>query len=191
MTVPQRLCFSAHLSKCHLGTCWHIELSMLAFSTFEMHGSITLSESNSWMECASPILISKFNLQAIVLRKVPQTGNQSMARTPAFFAGKDPRASPLVSMIKTQNAESKIVGWDLKLVRILLTQFFSEFKEFVTNTITMSSGPKPMQNCLKYEMFQTDFDVCVNFRCVRWCHHKTVYLRLIYCRRVKYNHIYI
>ena len=29
MTVPQRLCFSAHLSKCHLGTCWHIELSML------------------------------------------------------------------------------------------------------------------------------------------------------------------
>ena len=36
----------------------------------------------------------------------------------------------------------------------------------------MSSGLRPMQNGLKFEMFQTDFDVCVNFRCVGLCRHK-------------------
>ena len=76
----------------------------------ELHGSIAFSES---VGCASPILVSTFNLQATILRKVPQTGNQSMASTPAFFAG-CLRTSPLHSMIKTQNVKSKIVGWHKK-----------------------------------------------------------------------------
>ena len=44
-----------------------------------------------------------------------------------------------------------------------------------------------MQSGLKYEMFQTDLDLCVNFRCVRCCHHKMVldlhiwYTTYIYC----------
>ena len=45
-----------------------------------------------------------------------------------------------------------------------------------------------MQNDLKYEMFQTYFGVCVNLRCVRWCHYKTVvYLTHIYCRNANDN----
>ena len=60
------------------------------------------------IECASPILIWTFILWAIVLRKVPQTGNSSMARTPAFFAD-CLRASPWHSVTKTQKAKSKIV----------------------------------------------------------------------------------
>ena len=94
-------------------TCWHIELSILGLCHLR----------NAWLNCLlwSPIRISKFNLQAIILRKVPQIGNQSMARTPAFFAGRL-RASPLHSMIKTQNAKSKIVGWHKKFVQFFLIQ---------------------------------------------------------------------
>ena len=67
----------------------------------------------------------------------------------------------------------------------LMTNFLIFDRNFVINTITISLGPRPMQNGLKYGMFQTDFDVCANFRCVRWCHHKTVlYLAHIHCRNV-------
>ena len=56
-----------------------------------------------------------------------------------------------------------------------------------------------MQNGLKYEMFQTDLDLCVNFRCVRCCHHKMVldlhilYTTYIYCMykcKNIYRHMY-
>ena len=106
MTVPQRLCVSLRSRQTAI---LPLNSAYWAFSTFEMHGSIAFSESSERIECASPILMSKFNLQAIILRKVPQTGNQSMAGTSAFFAGRL-RASPLLSMIKTQYAKSKIVG---------------------------------------------------------------------------------
>ena len=43
-TVPQRLCFCAHLSNCNLVTCWRIELSILGLP----HLSITINLSNSF-----------------------------------------------------------------------------------------------------------------------------------------------
>ena len=88
----------------HVGT---LNSAYWAFATFEMHGSIAFSVSSDRIECASPILILKFNLQAIILRKVPQTGNHSMARTPAVFAGRL-RASPLLSVIKPKMRNARV-----------------------------------------------------------------------------------
>ena len=74
----------------------------------------------------------------------------------------------------------------------LMTNFLIFYRNFVINTITICLGPRPMQNGLKYGMFQTDFDVCANFSCVRWCHHKTVlYLAHIHCRNVQYTNIHM
>ena len=56
----------------------------------------------------------------------------------------------------------------------LIQNVLKQIKDFAIHTITISSGPRAMQNGLKHEMFQTDFDVCVSFRCVRCCHHKMV-----------------
>ena len=47
MTVPQRLSFSAQLSNCNLATCWHIELRIWAFPTFQS-ACIHLSNSFSY-----------------------------------------------------------------------------------------------------------------------------------------------
>ena len=43
MTVPKRLSFSAQLTNCNIGTCWHIELSILGL----LHLSISIHLSNS------------------------------------------------------------------------------------------------------------------------------------------------
>ena len=44
MTVPERLSFSAHLTKCNVGPCWHIELSILGL----LHLSISIHLSNTF-----------------------------------------------------------------------------------------------------------------------------------------------
>ena len=124
------------------------------------------------IECASPILIWTFILWAIVLRKVPQTGNSSMARTPAFFAD-CLRASPWHSVTKTQKAKSKIVHWQKKLVIIMFMQCMWNLENWPSIHYKYNFGVMEAPVCLKskYKMFQPDLDVCVNFTCVRRHHH--------------------
>ena len=88
------------------------------------------------------------------------------ARTPAFLAHRL-RASPLHSMIKTQNAKSKIVNWHAKLVRIFLIQnVFQRFKE-----ICYQHDYICLQSLWDKGLCKTAW----NMRCVRWCHYKTVF----------------
>ena len=111
------------------------------------------------------------------------------ARTPAFLAHRL-RASPLHSMIKTQNAKSKIVNWHAKLVRIFLIQnVFQRFKE-----ICYQHDYICLQSLWDKGLCKTAW----NMRCVRWCHYKTVfYLTHIEIFKYKltiyniYIHIYL
>ena len=52
MTVPHRLSFSAQLSNCSVGTCWHSELSILGL----IHLSISIHFSNSFT-CSMKIFL--------------------------------------------------------------------------------------------------------------------------------------
>ena len=128
---------------------------------------------------------SDFDVQSVGYKSAqsPTNWESIHGKVPSILCWLSPSLSiALDDSCITQNAKSKIVNCGYKkLVQIFLLQnVIEKNKEFAANTITMSSGLRPMQNGLKFEMFQNDFDVCVNFRCVGWCHHKMAINLYIY-----------
>ena len=114
-------------------------------------------------KCTVPLL--SLNLASNSDFKVQSAGYNS-AQSPTNWEsirGKDPSILCRLSSRLSIAPDDKIKMWNPRL-----------YMSCKIHTITISSGPRPMQNGLKYEMFQTDFDVCVNFRCNRWCHYKMV-----------------
>ena len=126
-----------------------------------------------------------------------QSAGYNSAQSPTNWEsihGKDPsifcRASSRISIAlddKTQNAKSKIVDWHKKLCTNPLDTkcFFKDSEKLLSTQLQFlwDQGAKRREPWDVPDWFRS-----VNFRCVRWCHHKTVlYLTRIYCRNEKYT----